>query len=134
MEPKEGVRIYELKTSISWFDQEGILCSKSNDQERTLEVVKENVAQIKNIVGKRSVPTLVEVTNMKPMEREARELMAKELRGVYTAMAVISHSALGRMIANLSIHLFKPTWPMKFFKDEVEARRWLKNFPEKKLN
>lgn len=42
-----------------------------------------------------------------------------------TAKAYVIHTSHQRLMANLFLLLFKPNKPVKFFRDEERARRWL---------
>jgi hypothetical protein len=73
---------------------------------------------------------LFDISNARP-DREVnreREILMDELENIIKAMAIISTSALGRLLANLFFNLKSPSFPMKIFKNEREAREWLKSF------
>ena len=74
------------------------------------------------------VPTVIDVTNTRENKREVRELASNAFPEMFTAIAMVSASALGRMLANLFFNLKSQPYPVKMFESEVQARAWLKNY------
>jgi hypothetical protein len=128
MSPGENTKIYELPSSTCWFDDDGILYSRTKNIPRTLENMKESIRLIKEILGNKKVCTIVETTKLQPLNKETREYMQSQLPGIYKAMAVISQSAMGIMVAKISFQLNKPLYPTKMFSNEKEAKEWIKQY------
>ncbi len=71
---------------------------------------------------------LLDVTHSSETNREVRDFAAEELPKITKAIAIVSHSALGKMLANLFFSLNSQPYPVRYFTDEPEARAWLKQY------
>lgn len=125
--PPSGTQIWDGAIATYWMDN-GILVSLSKSPRRTVELIKGNVALVKSITGGRPVPLLIYLSNSPMPDKETREFSAKMLPEIYTAMAMVSKSGLGRFIMNLLFSLKPPPIPMKNFTSEEEAKKWLQQF------
>ena len=125
-----GAKTIGLPGFTLWFDQEGILCALSNKVPMLrLEEVKEVVALLKGYLGdQKKVCMLLDVTHSSETNREVRDFAAAELPKITKAIAIVSHSALGKMLANLFFSLNSQPYPVRYFTDETEARAWLKQY------
>lgn len=129
MEPPKNAKVYELKTSTMWLDEDGIVCSISKKiPPQTLEESKKGVVDFKKIVGDKKVCLLADVTHSTETTREVRDYAAIELPKLVKAVALISKSALGRMLANLFFSIKEQPYPVKMFENEQDAKKWLKQF------
>ncbi len=128
MEAPKDVKLFEGELATFWFDESGILCANSKIIERTMENQKRNYDFIREICANKKVCILTDTTTSSPLEKEVRNYVANEIKTVFNAMAIISHSALGKMISNSFLMLHTPAIPVKFFSDEKEAKVWLHNF------
>lgn len=129
MEIPKGVELYETARSIAWIDENGILCSISKKAPPpTLEETDRDLEKFKKQFGNRKWCMILDVTNASPNTKETRDYAAKELPKLVKAMAMISNSALGRMVANLFFGLKPPPYPAKMFSNEREAKEWLKQY------
>ncbi len=132
MEIPKNVKVYDFPTSALWFDKDGILCSVSKKApQQTIEESKKWMDEFYKIFGHEKHCMLIDITNASPVNKEARDYAAAELPKVVKAIAMISHSALGRMLINLFFGLKPPPYPAKMFSNETEAREWLKAYCEK---
>lgn len=133
MKPPPNARIVEWPTSLMWFDEDGILYSvpKPNvvrpdpSKEETLEQME---AFRKLIGGKKTCMIAKSDNSGKAPKKEDRDWIAKELESIVKAMAIVSASPLSRMIANLFFGFKPPSYPVKFFSNEEEARVWIKQY------
>jgi hypothetical protein len=57
-----------------------------------------------------------------------RDYVAEVLPDIAIAVAIISRSAVGKMVANLFFSIKKQPHPVKMFNDEREAKEWLKQY------
>lgn len=129
MEPPKNAKIFDLKTSTFWFDEDGIGCSISKKAPpQTLEDSIKGVEDFKKIIGNKKVCLLADVTNSAETTREVRDYAAIELPKLVKAVAMISNSALGRMLANMFFSIKEQPYPVKMFSNEAEAKKWLKKF------
>ena len=129
MQPPKNVKVFDTVSSTYWFDESGILCSISKKTELlSLEESKQLVEDFLKIIGNKKVCMLADVTNSSETTREVRDYAAKELPKFIKAIAMISKSALGRMLANLFLTIKEQPYPTKMFNDEAEAKEWLKGY------
>lgn len=128
MKPPGNTHIYECDVQTFWFDENGILCAVSKDMPRTLDKQQKAYELVKQISGNKKVCYLTEVTYIQPPDRETREYVLKESQNLFKAVAVISNSVLGRMIANILFRMKSQPYPTKMFSDENEAKDWLKQY------
>jgi len=129
MEIPKNTKVFDFPTSSLWFDENGILCSISKKApEQTMEESKKWMEEYYKIFGDKKQCMLVDITNATPTNKEARDYAAAELPKVVKAIAMISHSALGRMLTNLFFGLKPPPYPAKMFSNETEAKEWLKSY------
>jgi hypothetical protein len=124
-----NAKIMEWPTSTIWFDESGILYSISKKvPQPSLEETKKILEEFKSIIGDRKVCMLIDVTNTSESSRELREYAAEEFPKFVKAIAMVSGSALGKMLANLFFTLKTQPYPTKMFTNEVDAREWLKQY------
>lgn len=131
MEIPKGATLYEHPLASYWMDSDGIWYAVSKETPRTLEMMRDNVAFLKKIFENKRVCLIADASKVSPYDKETRNYLAKELNNLYKAMAIISTSSIGRMVANTFIlsHLLNPLpVPMKMFKNEKEAKEWLREY------
>jgi len=130
MQVPPGIEVHEHLTSTWWIEPDGILCSvsKKNAPDISREQSLAQLADLKRVTGGKKMCMLLEITYGRPAKREDREFLAEELAKVIKALALVSNSALGKMVANLFFNLKPPPYPTKMFTNELEAREWLKQY------
>jgi hypothetical protein len=129
MEPPKNIEVIEWDSSIFWFDESGILCSISKKVgPQSLKETKQIVEKFKGLIGERKVCLLLDVTNSAEASKEVRDYAAVEFPKFVKALAMISESALGKMLANLFFSIKTQPYPTKMFGNEAEAKEWLKNY------
>ena len=124
-------RIIEVQNRVEkiWLREDGIVQDfVLPGAEYTLEDAKQGLAAIDQVSNGKLHPMLVDLRNIKTMERAAREDLAT-VKGV-TSIAVLIDSALSRMIGNVLITFSKPTLPARIYNSEAAAIEWLKEFME----
>lgn len=126
----DRTKILELPDSSVWFDESGILCciSKKRTGDQTLEQAMETMAEFRRIIGPEKVCLLIDVTYSTENSREVRAYASQELPKVVKAIAMVSSSALGKMVANLFFYLKAQPYPAKMFNNEKDARAWLEKY------
>ncbi|MES2328044.1 MAG: STAS/SEC14 domain-containing protein [Bacteroidota bacterium] len=120
-------QIFEGEIATYWFD-DGILVSLSKSPRRTVELIKKNVALIKEITHHKKVPLLIYLSNSPVPDKETRKFSTEKLPEVYTAMAMVSKPGLAKFIMNILFALKPPSIPMKSFTDDKLAKEWLKQY------
>lgn len=100
MEPPKNVKVFENTSSTYWLDDDGIICSISKKvPPPSIEVSKREIEELRKQFGNKKYCYLLDITNASPTPKEAREFAAEELPKLIRALAMISKSALGRMVA-----------------------------------
>ncbi len=129
MEPPQNTEVFEFPTSTMWFDENGILCSIAKKApQQTVEEVKKTIDEFKTITGGKKVCLLSDSTDSSPIKKELRDYIANIMPEIVIAIAIISRSAVGKMVANLFFSIKKQPYPVKMFTDETEAKEWLKQY------
>lgn len=111
-------------------DDSGIVkCKAFKGSLLTLENAKENIEAVKTLANGKTVPVLVDITETKGGDKEARDYLAsKEVASVQSACALLVSSPLSQLIGNFFLGLNKTHFPTRLFKDEGKAIDWLKKF------
>ena len=130
MTPPENAQVHEWPGSIFWFDENGIMCSISRPAPlQTLEEAKLQMLEFEKITGGKKICILSDSTNGNPVQsKELRDYAAEVLPQFVKAIAVISNSAMGKMVANLFFAIKSQPYPIKFFDNENAAKEWLKQY------
>lgn len=129
MQPPKNASIHETSTSIAWLDESGIIYSVSKKApEPTIEQTKKELVEFRKKFGEGKFCMLLDITNATASSKEVRDFAAEELNKMVKAIAMISGSAVGRMIANLFFGLKPPPYPAKMFAHEEEAKEWLMQY------
>ncbi len=127
--PPPGVKVHELSTSTIWFDKDGILWSVSkNVPGQSLEESRKTLEEFVKVTGGKKVCLLADVTYSPETSRETREWAAEELPKIVKAVAMVSGSVLGKMLANLFFTLKTQPYPSRMFNSVEEAHAWLKQY------
>ena len=129
MKAPENAKVYDWETSTFWFDESGIFCSISKKAPpQSLNEVKKSMEELYKIIGNKKVCMLLDVTNSSESTKETRDYAAIEFPKFVKAIAMLSQSALGKMMANLFFSIKAQPYPVKMFTDETEAKTWLKQY------
>jgi hypothetical protein len=125
--PPDAKRL-ELSNSIIWFEDD-ILYSRPKPGpfvHQSREVMLEDVQKFKAFTGGKKVCMIVEGhPNSESPAKEDRDFIAEQLTDITKAMAVMTPSAVSRMVANLFFLFKPPAYPMKLFLDVSDAKAWL---------
>ena len=73
-------------------------------------------------------PTLVEMSEISALTKEARSYFQKENPKTSSALALVVDSILSRVLGNLFINLDKPLIPVRMFTSMEQGSLWLKTF------
>ena len=126
IEPTER-QVFKGEIASYWFDN-GILVSLSNNRQRTVANITSNIALIKEITSNTKVPLLVYLKNSPIPDKETRRFSTEQLPDLYTAMAMVSKPGLAKFIMNILFKLKPPPIPMKSFTDDKAAKEWLMQY------
>ncbi|UPT67367.1 MAG: STAS/SEC14 domain-containing protein [Sphingobacteriales bacterium JAD_PAG50586_3] len=128
----DNIEVTETPTSIYWFDEDGILCSVNKKApEPTMEEIRQQLEDFNKMAQGRKFCMLGDVTNSTPSSKETREFAATEIPKLVIAMAMVSASPMGRMLANLFFALKPAPYPAKMFATVAEAKAWLRQYLDK---
>lgn len=83
--------------------------------------------EVIDVAGSQRRPLLVDMREVAGITREAREYFVSSSESV-TAVALLTGSAVTRMMANFFIGLRKSQAPMRMFRSEPDAVAWLTSF------
>ena len=129
LQPPKNAKVYDYPTSTMWFDENGILCSISKKSPpQTMEEAKESIKKFVALTGGKKVCMLSDNTHSSPPSKEMRDFAAEIIPTLAKAIAIISNSPVGKMAANLFFSISKQPYPVKMFNDEMEAKKWLKQY------
>lgn len=114
---------------VTMWIENGILYGRfANDLELTLPIAKACVEGRIFFSKGKSYPMLVDMTGLKSVNKQARQYMATMGATLVTAGALITRSAVSKMIGNMFLTIDKPPVPVKLFTSELKAREWLKGY------
>jgi hypothetical protein len=129
MEIPNNVSVTETETSAFWLDQNGILCVVSKKgPPQTIDDIKITLAKLYSVLNGKKACMLIDVSNSGESTKEVRDFAAEEFPKFVKAIALVSSSELGRMLANLFFNIKQQPYPTKMFTDETEAREWLRQY------
>jgi hypothetical protein len=92
----------------------------------TLDLARACDAALVQLCGGQRGPLLVELDNVRSVDRDARTYFASS--STVTAVAMVGRSPLAVAIGNFFIRLAHPVNPTGLFSTEAEAVDWLKGF------
>jgi len=124
------------QTGEVWLGDDGIIRIEiRNPREHTLADAVESVEAVRRAGAGVRRPLMSRVAAPGPMTNEARAYYAsEEAARAITALAMVTNSVLGRIVANLLIGLNSTPIPMRLFSSEASGLVWLRGFspPRKK--
>ena len=120
--------LIEGKIADYYFSDEGILFSYSKNPKRTVELITENAALVKQITANKIVPLLIHLCDSPIPDKETRKFSREQLPNLYKAMAMVSKPGLSKLIMNVLFKFQSPPIPMRSFDNEEEALVWLKKY------
>ena len=126
MQQPVDAKVFDTKTGISWFDKDGILYSISKkvpplNIEETIQITED----FKKMLNGKKVCMLVDVTNSSESNKETRDYAAQEFPKIVKAIAMVSKSAVGKVLANIFFRIKEQPYPVKMFNTVEEAKQWL---------
>lgn len=117
----------ESDASYYWLDNDGILTIINKPVAvHTGTHAEEGVTIAMQISAGVPRPLLIDITDVKSMTREAREIYSKvSTEGRVKAVGLVTRSAMSRILGNFFMSFNKPSVPIRLFKDQEQARKWL---------
>ena len=120
-------QIWEGEFATYWLEN-GILISLSKSPKRTVDLIADNVALVKQITGNKPIPLLIYLADSPVPDKATRKFSTEQLPVIYKAMAMISKPGLSQFIMNILFSLKPPPIPIKSFTDDKQAKVWLNQF------
>ena len=134
MQIPEKVKTYKSRSSVFWFDEDGIVYSTPReDAPPTIsdEEIKERADQLWELSGEKKVCLVLELNKKQAgPSRQQRALIQKQFERVLNALAIVATSPVTKMIANIFFTIKPAGFPVKMFTDEGEAKKWAKGMCE----
>ncbi|HWZ22185.1 MAG TPA: STAS/SEC14 domain-containing protein [Cytophagaceae bacterium] len=128
MKPISDKQLIKGEIADYYFDTDGILYSYSKNPRRTVKLITENIALVKQITNNKIVPLLIYLCDSPIPDKETRKFSAEQLPNIYKAMAMVSKPGLTKFIMNILFKLKIPPIPMKSFTNDEEAKEWLRQY------
>ena len=100
-----------------------------------LKEAKEFFDMVELLTHRETHASIIDISGISGLDKEAREFMIKECDawGTTAAVAFISTSVVSRIIGNLFLTVSKPNYPVRIFTDSSRARSWATNQYRKRL-
>ena len=115
------------KSAHVWLGDDGIIRIRPHSRLREeLDDAVANVSAVAKVGQGVRRRLLVDLSDAGPQSNECREYyMSTESKKNITAMAIVTRSLLGRIIANLILGSNRTSVPVRLFSGEAEALAWL---------
>ena len=127
--PTDKNDIHETRTGYSWFGQDGIV--RVIAKPATIHGMNEAKAFMRwyESSTQRRHPLLVDMSNVSSQSREVQQYYMMESEKHFTAIALMTKSAISRVLGNFYIGMNKQSnTPVRLFEDEEKAESWLVNY------
>ncbi|HEY9178328.1 MAG TPA: hypothetical protein VIN07_11580 [Flavipsychrobacter sp.] len=109
-----------------WLSQDGIIVNLGSKSSQSKEDVAEYLSYIRKAGGGQPRSVLIEISRIRSASKEVRdEYNRQNMEGLVTALALVTHSGIAKMIGNLIIGISTAKVPTKLFTDPLKAREWL---------
>ncbi len=96
--------------------------------EMKLEQAEANIAACIELARGKSIPILIDESEIKSMDRACRDCYARRTRNVFSAVAYMARSTMGKIVGNFYLGINKPSHPFRLFTSESDAVEWLRGF------
>lgn len=109
-----------------WLSAEGVIINLGSKPSQSKEDVVEYLSHIKTAGAGEPRPLLIEISRVRSASKEVRdEYERQHTDDLVTAIALVTHSGIAKMIGNLIIGISTSKVPTKLFTDPLKAREWL---------
>jgi hypothetical protein len=117
--------IWKGELADFWFDEQGILHGVTKSCPHSVEMVKQNVKLVNEIVCSNKVCGIIYLTQPYPYDIRSFKYIHKKICNSFTALAYVAAHHTGIVIAALSDCL---NTNVRFFDSPRKAKRWIKKF------
>ena len=127
---EEKPKKISTKKGEAYIDEQGILIQTYRENtDLTLEDAKADFKSYLSLCDQCKLPVLIEMENVKSVEREARAYYSsKEATNYITAAALLITNPVNRIIGNFYMGLNKTAFPFRLFTENKKAIQWLKQY------
>lgn len=124
----DKTNLQDWPATQAWFDKTGILCmTYKKGVQRNMEETRITFDGLQRMAEGKKICILADVSQASESSKEIRDFSATRLPLFVKAIALVSSSPVGRMIANLLIGTAKLSYHIKVFGSEQDAKQWLKS-------
>ncbi|MEO6253117.1 MAG: STAS/SEC14 domain-containing protein [Ferruginibacter sp.] len=124
--PTDGTKIHEHPLATLWFDSDGILHKISKNTPRNVDNVTDLYSLIRHATKGKKVCAMIEVSHETASGPEVRDVLKKEIPQTFRAVALLTNTQIGQMVATMTSVLTPVYVPTEVFKEEPKAEEWLK--------
>ena len=126
----KNVPVYDEPGGVWWINEEGILyfISKKDAPKTTKEENEKQIHKLNEFFGGEKICLMPDINYIKPFTKQEREEISIQLEKIVKAMAILSTMPLSWMVARLFLGLKPPSYPVKIFNNETEAKKWIKQY------
>ena len=126
----EKINTISTKKGQVYIDQHGILIQTYNENtELTLEDARADFQSYNDLCKECRLPVLIDMENVKSVEREAMAYYSSEDAINYiTAAGLLITNPVNRIIGNFYMGLNKTAFPFRLFTEKEKAIQWLKKY------
>lgn len=109
-----------------WLSEDGIIINLGARASQSREEVARYMEHIRQVSAGKPRPLLIEISRLRVASKEVRdEYDRQKADQLATAMALVTTSAVSKMIGNMLVGFNKSKIPFKLFTDAAKAREWL---------
>jgi hypothetical protein len=122
---------YPTRQGKVWLGKDGILYQDyvTSAELRLEDSLDELRVYQSTFCRERKRPILVNITNIKTVSKESRNIYASEEMGnIISAAALIVDNPVSRIIGNFYMGISKTKMPVRMFTSTHEAITWLRNY------
>ena len=117
------------KTAELWIEDDILRCKILPNAEVTVDDGKKIMEISMLLSNGKKIPVLADMKNIKTMSRDSRAyLSGEDAKKTALALALVTKTPLSKIIGNFPLGLNKPSYPIKMFNSDMEAKEWLESF------
>jgi hypothetical protein len=123
---KESNKINHWESGIARYHfEQDVLISQSFPVQRTVENLTSNAELIRSITNNKPTKVLVILCKSPVPDKAARNLSARLVPELYSAMAMVSKPGLAQFVMRMVFAFSNPGIPIKIFSNQQDALKWL---------
>jgi hypothetical protein len=120
----------KIENDVAWYwiDEDGVVCCEvKQGVDQTHDLALDSLRVFRELCGGTPRPTIIDIRHLKTLSREARVCYTgTEARKVFLAMAIVfAGSTVARSVANFTLAVMKPDFPVRLFATVDDAKKWI---------